>query len=72
MTGETGIVLISIAHDALVFLIRLRIQVTGNTGKFSEVGGIFMAIQAFAPGILVLAGIYWKKKTVVVECGGRP
>lgn len=34
MAGQTGIVLISISHDALVLLIGFRVQMAGNTGKF--------------------------------------
>jgi hypothetical protein len=72
MTGQTGIVLVDITHHTLVFLIGLRIQVTGYTGKLSVIGGIFMAFHALVPDSFVLAGIHRKVKTVVVECGGDP
>jgi hypothetical protein len=67
MAGQTGNVLISISHDALVLLIGFRVQMAGNASKLSIIGRIPMTFQALVPDSFVLASIHRKVHTIVIK-----
>ena len=72
MTGVTGIAVVGISGDALVIIVRLRIQVTPGTAKFRVVVGIDMAFHTLRPFALVLAAVDREILGIVIEVGRDP
>lgn len=67
MTSEAGVAFVSISRYSAMLGVhfRLRVFMTGQTGKVTEGSWIGMTFQTVAPGAVMLSGEDWKKRIVI-------
>jgi hypothetical protein len=68
MTSKTGITVINISIQPIVFAVSVNLimVMAGRTGELCIIGGIGMAIGAAVPLSVVFAGIYRKRLGIMV------
>ena len=72
VASEARSTIVIIAGNTNVVVVRLRIHMTGNAGKFGKVGRIRMAVNALAPFTKMFATVNREILAIVIKSGRFP